>query len=247
LRSNVVGARRTAEELGRAFPGVTVHTSGAGGVRSSVSGKPSLVIATPGAEPIAEGGYAATLLLDAWALLDRPALDASEEALRRWLAAAALTRGASQGGITVLCGAPRHTTLPLVEALVRWDPVWFAARELAERVELSLPPAVRMAQLVGSRVAVQRGVEMAGLADVVEQLGPLPWAPVGQTPPAGAAADAGSASAGEVTPKIQLLLRVGLADGPALTAALARMKALRSARKEREPVSVRVDPMDRLG
>ena len=245
LRSNVVGARRTAEELGRAFPGVTVHTSGAGEVRSSVSGKPSLVIATPGAEPIAEGGYAATLLLDAWASLDRPTLDASEEALRRWLAAAALTRGASQGGITVLCGAPTHTTLPLVEALVRWDPVWFAARELDERVELSLPPAVRMAQLVGPRAAVQRGVEMAGLADGVEQLGPLPWASVGQTP-AGAAA-AGSSAAGGVTPKIQLLLRVGLADGPALTAALTRMKALRSVRKEPEPVSVRVDPMDGIG
>ena len=122
---------------------------------------------------------------------------------------------------------------------MRWDPVWFAARELDERVELSLPPAVRMAQLVGPRAAVQRGVEMAGLADGVEQLGPLPWASVGQTP-AGAAA-------GGVTPKIQLLLRVGLADGPALTAALTRMKALRSVRKEPEPVSVRVDPMDGIG
>src|SRR5664280_1566365 len=246
VRSNVVGARRTAEELGRAFPGVTVHTSGAGDVLTSVSGKPSLVIATPGAEPVAENGYAATLLLDAWASMDRPTLDASEEALRRWLAAAALTRSGSQGGITVLCGAPMHTTLPLVEALVRWDPVWFAARELAERVELALPPAVRMVQLVGSRLAVQRGVEMAGLADCVEQLGPLPWAPAGQMIAAGVSA-AGSTAVKDVAPKIQLLLRVGLADGPALTAALTRMKALRSARKEREPVSVRVDPMDGLG
>jgi hypothetical protein len=40
---------------------------------------------------------------------------------------------------------------------------------------------------------------------------------------------------------------VGLEDGPALTAALTRMKAVRSARKEREPVTVRVDPMDGLG
>jgi primosomal protein N' (replication factor Y) len=239
VRSTVVGARRTAEELGRAFPGVTVHTSGAGDVLTSVSGKPSLVIATPGAEPVAENGYAATLLLDAWASLDRPTLDASEEALRRWLAAAALTWGASQGGIAVLCGAPMHTTMPLVEALVRWDPVWFAARELAERVELSLPPAVRMAQLVGARVAVQRGVEVADLADSVEQLGPLPWAPVAQAPASGAGED--------VAPKIQLLLRVSLEDGPALTAALSRMKAVRSARKEREPISVRVDPMDGFG
>ncbi len=246
VRSTVVGARRTAEELGRAFPGVSVHTSGAGEVLGSVSGKPSLVIATPGAEPFAENGYAATLLLDAWASMDRPTLDASEEALRRWMAAAALTRGASQGGVTVLCGAPLHTTLPLVEALVRWDPVWFVARELAERVELSLPPAVRMAQLVGERVAVRRAVELAGLADSVEQLGPMPWAPAG----AGARATSGVGGVGGTSgtiAKIQLLLRVGTQDGPALTAALSRMKAVRSSKKEREPVSVRVDPMDGLG
>jgi len=237
LRSTVVGARRTAEELGRAFPGVTVHTSGAGSVLASVSGRPCLVIATPGAEPVAEDGYAATLLLDAWASMDRPTLDASEEALRRWLAAAALTRGASRGGVTVLCGAPTHTTLPLVEALVRWDPVWFAARELAERVELSLPPAVRMAQLVGGRAVVQRAVEEARLTDSVERLGPLPW------PQAAGAPGTDHRDA----PKFQLLLRVGLDEGPALTEALTRMKAVRSARKEREPVGVRVDPTDGLG
>ena len=247
LRSSAVGARRTAEELGRAFPGVPVHTSGAGAVLTSVSDNPSLVISTPGAEPVAENGYAATLLLDAWASMDRPTLDASEEALRRWLGAAALTRGASDGGVTVLCGAPTHTTLPLVEALVRWDPAWFVARELAERVELSLPPAVRMAQLVGPRVAVQRAVELAGLADSVERLGPLPWAAVGSA--AAGAGDGGGASGrtGQATPKIQLLLRASLDDGPALTAALAHMKAARSARKERESVGVRVDPMDGLG
>jgi primosomal protein N' (replication factor Y) len=236
-----VGARRTAEELGRAFPGVKVHTSGSGEVLVSVAAEPSLVIATPGAEPVAETGYAATLLLDAWASLDRPTLDVSEEVLRRWLAAAALTRGASEGGVTVLCGAPMHTTLPPVEALVRWDPVWFAARELAERVELSLPPAVRMAQLVGPRAAVQLGVEIAALSESVERLGPLPWVPVSPAAP-----DPGASGAGDA-PKIQLLLRVALEDGPELTTALRRMKAVRSARKEREPVGVRVDPMDGLG
>jgi primosomal protein N' (replication factor Y) len=246
VRSNVVGARRTAEELGRAFPGVSVHTSGAGEVLRSVSGRPSLVIATPGAEPLAENGYAATLLLDAWASLARPTLDASEEALRRWMAAAALTRGAAQGGVAVLCGAPTHTTLPLVEALVRWDPAWFAARELSERVELSLPPAVRMAQLVGSGGAVKAAVGIAGLADSVEQLGPLPWVPAGAVGAGGPAAGASGGDAG-TAPKIQLLLRVGLKDGPGLTAALTRMKAVRSARKERDQVAVRVDPMDGLG
>jgi len=246
LRSSVVGARRTAEELGRAFPGTPVHTSGAGDVINSISRRPSLVIATPGAEPVADGGYAATLLLDAWASMDRPTLDASEEALRRWLGAAALTRGASDGGVTVLCGAPTHTTLPLVEALVRWDPEWFVTRELAERVELSLPPAVRMAQLVGPRAAVQRAVELAGLADSVERLGPLPWASPG---PAGAAGDGAQAlgAAVDSPPRIQLLLRAALDDGPALMAGLTTMKAVRSAHKERDAVGVRVDPTDGLG
>jgi len=246
LRSSVVGARRTAEELGRAFPGTPVHTSGAGDVLAAVSGKPGLFIATPGAEPVAEGGYAATLLLDAWASMDRPTLDASEEALRRWLGAAALTRGASDGGVTVLCGAPTHTTLPLVEALVRWDPEWFVTRELAERLELSLPPTVRMAQLVGPRVAVQRAVELAGLADSVERLGPLPWTPPGPAGPAGHGAQV-LATALDAAPRIQLLLRAGLDDGPALTAALTHMKAVRSAHKERDAVGVRVDPTEGLG
>ena len=260
VRSSVVGARRTAEELGRAFPGVPVHTSGAGDVLASVSGKPSLVIATPGAEPLAEDGYAATLLLDAWASLDRPTLDASEEALRRWLAAGALTRGAVDGGVVVLCGAPTHTTLPVVEALVRWDPAWFVARELAERVELSLPPTVRMAQLVGPRVAVQQAVELAGLGLEVERLGPLPWAPpaaaAGPTDSARLARSAGAgrssvsgrtADGTDDQPRIQLLLRTSLADGPSLTAALAHMKALRSAHKDKIAVAVRVDPGGELG
>jgi len=239
VRSSVVGARRTAEELGRAFPGVPVHTSGAGDVLTSVTGRPSLVIATPGAEPAAENGYAATLLLDAWASMDRPTLDASEEALRRWLGAAALTRGASDGGVTVLCGAPTHTTLPVVEALVRWDPEWFVARELAERVELSLPPAVRMAQLVGPGVAVQQAVELAGLGPEVERLGPLPWTRPAGTPRVTDRTDD--------QPRIQLLLRTSLADGPSLAAALTHMKVLRSARKDKDAVGVRVDPTDGFG
>jgi primosomal protein N' len=104
LRSAVVGARRTAEELGRAFPGVPVERSGAGTVLDVVTSGPRLVVSTPGAEPVAPEGYAAALLLDAWALLDRPTLLAGEEALRRWLAAAALVRPASGGGRIVLAG-----------------------------------------------------------------------------------------------------------------------------------------------
>src|SRR5699024_2534645 len=69
LRAGVVGAGRTAEELGRMFPGVRVRTSGGGEILESVPAEPAIVVSTPGAEPVAEGGYGAALLLDSWALL----------------------------------------------------------------------------------------------------------------------------------------------------------------------------------
>jgi primosomal protein N' (replication factor Y) len=224
LRSTVVGARRTAEELGRAFPGVPVATSGAGAVLDRVDGAPRLVIATPGAEPVADGGYAAGLLLDAWALLDRADLRAGEEALRRWLAAAALVRAGPQGGRVVLCGAPSHATVPAVEALVRWDPAWFADRELAERRELGLPPAVRVATLTGRAVRLEAALGDMRLPGSARVLGPLP---VGGTPP-----------------QDRVLVTVPPPDGDALAVEVAALRARQSARKDHEPVAVRMDPPD---
>ena len=148
LRATVVGAGRTAEELGRAFPGVPVRPAAAATPCSQrVGPEPALVVATPGAEPVADGGYAAALLLDGWALLARPDLRAAEEALRRWTAAAALVRPGPDGGTVVLLA---DAAAPAVQALVRWDPSGFADRELAERAGLRLPPAARMASLTGT-------------------------------------------------------------------------------------------------
>ncbi len=112
----------------------------------AVADEPALVIATPGAEPLAS--YAAALLLDGWALLARPSLRSDEEALRRWMAAAALVR--CDGTVLVHADA----SLPVTQALIRWDPVTFAERALAERVDLRFPPAVRMAAVTGDADAV---------------------------------------------------------------------------------------------
>ncbi|MGV1008211.1 MAG: primosome assembly protein PriA [Dermatophilaceae bacterium] len=233
VRSSVVGARRTAEEIGRAFPGTRVLTSGSGQVHATVAAAPALVIATPGAEPVADEGYAATLLLDAWALLDRAELDAPVEALRRWTAAAALTRPSADGGVVVLGGAPSERTLPAVEALVRWDPAWLAARELAERAELGLPPTVRMAQLVGSRRAVEAALGELDPALTAGRLGPLPLplpAPGGQ----GAGSDRPA--------QVQVLLRVPADRSAVLAEALLALRTTRSARKDPEPLTIRMDP-----
>ncbi|HET7399481.1 MAG TPA: primosomal protein N' [Intrasporangium sp.] len=229
VRSSVVGARRTAEEVGRAFPGVPVHTSGSGEVLPSVGPEPALVIATPGAEPTAERGYCAVLLLDAWASLDLPVLDAPLESLRRWAAAAALVR---PGRSVVLCGVPDAVALPPVEAAVRWDPAWLAERELAERRELDLPPAVRMAQLTGSRHALAGAIEQLDLPAGAQLLGPMPLPDPGRAVDGAGAADR------------HALVRIDLRRQAELTRALVALKATRSARKEPDVVGVRVDPLD---
>src|SRR6185503_16329468 len=155
MRAGVVGAGRTAEELGRAFPGRTVRTSGGGSpVLDRVPARPALVVATPGAEPPADGGYGAALLLDGWALLARPDLRVAEETLRRWLGAAALVVPVSDGGRLGRVVVAADAALAPVQALVRWDPSWHAAQELAARAEVGFPPAVRMAAVEGAPGAV---------------------------------------------------------------------------------------------
>ncbi|MDT0532759.1 primosomal protein N' [Micromonospora sp. DSM 115977] len=218
LRASVTGARRTAEELGRAFPGVPVRTSGREEVLATVPGGAGLVIATPGAEPVADGGFGAVLLLDSWALLTRADLRAGEEALRRWLAAAALARPAAAGGRVVVVA---DGALAPVQALLRWDAGWFAARELAERRELGFPPAVRMASVTGLPAAVADLLAEARLPAEAELLGPVP-------------AD------GE---RERMLVRVPRARAGALAGALHSAAGVRTARKAAEPVRLQVDPL----
>ncbi len=239
LRALVTGAGRTAEELGRAFPGVPVRTSGGPHVLAAVPAEPALVIATPGAEPVASGGYAAALLLDGWALLGRPSLRAAEEALRRWLNAAALVRPGAP--VVVLAEAG----IPAVQALLRWDPVTFAERELAERAELGFPPAVRMASVTGTPDAVAEFVAAAALPPQAEVLGPVPVEPPPARPGAGAGHRAGGAEPGSGPgPQERALIRIGRQDGLALARALHAAQATRSARKDSGPVRVQLDPAE---
>jgi len=224
LRALVTGAARTAEELGRAFPGVPVRASGGQHVLATAPDSPALVIATPGAEPVAAQGYAGALLLDGWALLGRPSLRAAEEAVRRWLNAAALVRPGGQ--VVVLADA----ALPAVQALIRWDPVRFAERELAERAELGFPPAVRMAAVSGTSAAVAELLSAASLPAGAQVLGPVPVEL--------------AAASGDDDPQERALIRVPRSAGADLAQALHAAQAVRSARKDGGGVRVQLDPAE---
>ncbi|MGV9327881.1 primosomal protein N' [Streptosporangium sandarakinum] len=221
VRAQVVGVRRTAEELGRAFPSVPVRTSGRDGVLTTIGSGRALVVATPGAEPVAEEGYAAAVLLDGWALLGRPDLRAAEEALRRWMNAAALLRPRAE--LVVMA----DSAVPAVQALLRWDPVTHAERELADRTELGFPPAVRMATLTGSPAAVREMLGEVTLPDGAQVLGPVPV----------------ETHRGDQV-RERAMVRVSWASGTALAAALKGAVGVRSARKSPEPVRVCIDPLD---
>ena len=165
------GSRRTAEELGRAFPGIRVIVSDAEHPVRDVPDAPALVIATRGAEPLAPGGYRAVLLLDGERMLLADDLRIAEHCLRWWSNAAALAAP----------GAPVHlvgVAGTLGRALATWTQPAFARAELAERAELRMPPAVRVASLEGSRPSVETA--LAALRSDVPRLrtgdvlGPVP-------------------------------------------------------------------------
>ncbi len=230
VRAAVVGARRTAEELGRAFPGTAVITSAGDSVVPAVAGEPALVVATPGAEPPASGGYGAALLLDSWALLGRQDLRAAEDTLRRWLAAAALVRARGDGGVVTVVA---ESSIPTVQSLIRWDPVGHAEAELTARAEVGLPPSVHIAAVDGCSDAVTALLGEAGLPDDADLLGPVDLPPGARRPP-GVPADVA------VT---RMLVRVPRGQGLALAAGLRRGAGVLSARQTQQPVRVQIDPL----
>jgi primosomal protein N' (replication factor Y) len=58
--------------------------------------------------------------------------------------------------------------------MVRWDPAGYAAREMAERAELGLPPATTFAEVTGSAASVAAFLKVLELPDGGEVLGPVP-------------------------------------------------------------------------
>jgi primosomal protein N' (replication factor Y) len=235
LRKGATGVLRTAEELGRAFPGKTVITSSGDQVKASVDRGKALVVATVGAEPVADGGYAAALLLDGDSLLRRETLRAGEDTVRRWFNAAALVRPASEGGLVVVTA----TDTAAVGALLRWDPAGYAQRELALRTELQLPPAVRIASVTGPRAAVEHysgavEAELGTAGITLRTAGPAPVLLAGPQSPRRPAED------------VRTLLFFPYSQAATVVRVLRVTRAAAAAKRTMDPVQVRLDGVDIL-
>lgn len=165
LRQRGQGSTRTAEELGRAFPGVPVVVSDGEHPVTHVGARPALVIATRGAEPIAAGGYRAVLLLDGERMLARESLRVAEDCLRWWSNAAAF---AAPKAPVVLVGVSGS----IATALATWRLADYARAELADRARLRFPPAVRVATITGEPAEVEKALAALPTDRGIDWLGP---------------------------------------------------------------------------
>ncbi|AZH78572.1 preprotein translocase subunit SecA [Microbacterium sp. Y-01] len=222
------GSERTADELGRAFPGVRVIVADGAHPVERVGGKPALVVATRGAEPLAEGGYRAVVLLDGPRMLQAPDLRIGESCLRWWSNAAALAAP----------GAPIHlvgVNGAVAKALATWNQSAYARSELESRAPLHMPPTTRVALVQGSVPAVGRALA------ALDELSLPPDAVLGPVP----------VDSDDVPPRVRALVRFDYGAGPRVATALraAVVAEAVSGRRARgratkSTLSVRLDILD---
>jgi primosomal protein N' (replication factor Y) len=216
------GATRTAEDLGRAFPGVRVIIADGDRPILTVGSEPALVIATRGAEPVAAGGYRAVLLLDGERMVARESLRVGEDCLRWWSNAVAL---ASRGAPTVLVGVGGA----LATAMATWRLSSYAHTELEDRRRLRFPPAVRVATITGSASAVDKAVAIVAGGEVADTL-------AGMSSTGAGAGTSGTDVLGPVDVEgggVRAIVRFDYAVGAAVSSAL-RAEVVRNATSRRK-------------
>lgn len=246
-----VGAAGTAAELAGLFRGVpVVLSSKTQGLVRDVACQPMIVIATPGFEPrvrpvSAEQGsagheYRAVAVLDAWTSLYALGVDARLDTLTAWMRAMSLCAPRSRGGQALILG---ETDPAIAQSLMLWDSRILAAKDLEERVETGMPPAVAAACVWGRRDAVmtlmQRigalGGDWTACGELPGMLGPVPIAQP----------DTVDARELEATAdRVKAVIRVPQSRRAELAARLHRETARHVASREPGELRFRVDPKD---
>ena len=200
-RASVRGHQQIGTELAAAFPRVPVFNCDADNSLHLISAKPALIVATAEQEPVARGGYAAALLLDAGMLLSLDRIWAAEEALRRWANAAAKVAPTGQ---VMLTGDPGQR---LADTFKQRTFSSWASQELTERAEVGIPPTAALAVIRGREDTLHRFLAESSFPDA-QVIGPV--------------------QEGE---HCHLLVRSRLDQGEQLRSELRRLQAVASRRK----------------
>ena len=214
------GIERASEEISRAFPGYPVVISAGEVIKEKIENKPSLVLSTPGAQPEVTGGYAAVVVLDAMRLFSHADLRSQERAREIILETCARL---SSHGKALLVIDPAH---PIVPAVTRWNVAPLMKRELAERLEIKLPPFISSAVLLvpekessAISTGIRKALKEGRLPESLQIFGPTPV----------------------VKDQAKLVLYTSISDSRKLHSFLLEFQKKRSIAKK-ELITIRVEP-----
>lgn len=150
------GVERIAEQVVRMAPGVPVVVSSAqSGILADGAVESGIVVATPGALPASDAGYAAGVIVGAASGLG--SMGSEVDSARLWLGAGALVKSRNEGGRLVVVG---DVSASVRQAIETWTPGALAGGVARERLDLGLPPYRRI-------VAVEvRGMDVSTIDHV---------------------------------------------------------------------------------
>jgi primosomal protein N' (replication factor Y) len=214
------GIERAAEEISRAFQNFPVVISAGEVIKDRIEAKPALVLATPGAQPQVEGGYAAVVILEGLRFFAHTDLRTQERARELFLETSSLI---SPEGSVLLVIDDSH---PIVSAIARWNIAPLLKRELSERLELKLPPSVFSVVLVMDQaisMQIANGLKKA--------------AAEGRIPPSSCIYGPTEISKGQV----KIVIHADKKDASALTDSMHELQRRRSIAKK-ELFTLRVEP-----
>lgn len=149
LRRGRSGSSRTRSEIGKMFPGAAIYEATAEQTPQIESKKNQVVVATPGSAPRLKSGYSGLLILDTDVWLSAQHLRAEQFAIRDWFEAIELLNPEAR---VVFSGLGSTLGKPL--SLGQMSQL--AKASFLEAKQLSLPPAVRVAEISGTKEAISK-------------------------------------------------------------------------------------------
>jgi primosomal protein N' (replication factor Y) len=135
------GIDRFHEEIGRAFPNMAIQLSNSPNILEEISSKTKIVIATPGAIPVAMDGYSSIVILEGQRFLASGSSTYEEMVYESFFDSAARVK--KNGNILVVLDSSH----PLISSITRWNPSVLVKKILRENNDALLPPYASSALL----------------------------------------------------------------------------------------------------
>lgn len=168
------GSDRHAHEIGLLLPNTRTLVSTSDHIITD-SVDEGIVVATPGMAPPTTRGYSAVVILEGNRFLNQSDMRSTERVREMYFSHAALT---AQSAPVILIQDEGNS---IVTALASWNPSMAIHRDLQERLQLSLPPYVRVAHLTMANAdvirlknALQLAINDGKLPASMKILGPIP-------------------------------------------------------------------------